>query len=217
MKIGILGTGMVGRTIGGKLVERGHEVKLGSRTADNEAAAGFVAEHGARASQGTFADAARFGEVVFNCTSGLGTLEAIAQAGVDHFAGKIVWDVANPLDFSQGFPPTLSVGNTDSLGEQVQRALPKAKVVKALNTMNAWIMVDPGRVPGDHDVFVAGNDADAKAQVATWLTEWFGWRSVVDVGDIAASRGLEAYVTLWVRLYGALGTGDFNIKVVRGG
>lgn len=215
MKIGILGSGTVGNTVGGKLVDLGHEVKMGSRSATNEKAAAWVAKAGKGASQGTFAEAASFGEIVFNCTNGNATIEALQQAGVENFAGKIVLDLANPLDFSKGFPPSLSVSNTDSLGEQVQRALPNAKVVKTLNTMTNAVMVDPSRVKGDHDVFVCGNDAGAKAQVTQMLREWFGWKHVIDLGDITQARGTEMYLPLWVRLYGVLGTADFNIHVAR--
>ena len=215
MKIGVLGSGMVGNSIGGKLVALGHEVKMGSRTANNEKAAAWVASAGKNASQGTFADAAAFGELVFNCTSGAGTLAALEQAGQASLAGKILIDISNPLDFSKGFPPTLSVCNSDSLGEQVQKALPATKVVKTLNTMNTQIMVDPARVPGDHDVFMCGDDGEAKATVAKILREWFGWKHVIDLGGIAQARGTEMFLPLWVRLYGALQTPDFNIHVVR--
>lgn len=216
MKIGVLGTGTVGRTIATKLVALGHGVTMGSRTADNEQAAEWVAEAGDRAAQGTFADAAAFGEIVFNCTAGVASLEALGSVSTDDLAGKILVDVANPLDFSQGMPPTLAVSNTDSLAEQIQRALPDARVVKALNTVNAMVMVDPGRVPGEHDVFLCGNDADAKAQV-TELLESFGWPSerIVDLGDITGARAMEMYLPLWLRLFGTFGTGDVNVLVVR--
>lgn len=215
MKIGILGSGAVGSTVGGKLVALGHEVKMGSRTATNEKAAAWVASAGPNASQGTFADAASFGEIVFNCTGGAVALAALEMAGTDNLAGKILIDISNPLDFSKGFPPSLTVCNTDSLGEQVQRALPATKVVKTLNTMTTKVMVDPARVPGDHDVFMCGNDGEAKASVAEILREWFGWKHVIDLGDITHARGTEMYLPLWVRLYGALQTPDFNIHVVR--
>jgi predicted dinucleotide-binding enzyme len=215
MKIAVLGTGMVGNTVGSKLVALGHEVKMGSRSANNEKAAAWATSAGRGASQGTFADAARFGEIVFNCTNGNATLDALQQAGADNFDGKLVVDIANPLDFSKGFPPSLSISNTDSLGEQVQKALPNAKVVKTLNTVNADVMVDPARVPGDHDMFVCGNDSAAKQRVEQILREWFGWKHVIDLGDITQARGTEMYLPLWVRLYGALQTPDFNIHVVR--
>lgn len=215
MKIAVLGTGMVGKAIGTKLVALGHEVRMGSRTADNAAATEWAAGAGSGASHGTFADAAAFGEAVFNCTQGEHTLSALEAAGAGNLAGKILLDLANPLDFSRGFPPRLSVCNDDSLGEQVQRAFPAARVVKTLNTMNCMLMVDPSGLPGEHAVFTSGNDAAAKEQVAGWLRDWFGWQQVVDLGDITTSRGTEAWLLLWVRLYGALGTPQFNLRLVR--
>ena len=215
MKIAILGTGMVGNTIATKLLTLGHEVKMGSRTADNPKAAEWVAANGARASQGTYADAAAFGELAFNCTAGVGSREALEAAGKKNLAGKILVDVSNPLDVSKGMPPTLSVCNTDSIAEQLQRAFPETKVVKALNTMNCHLMVDPSLIKGDHDVFLSGNDTGAKGQVAEILKGWFGWKHVVDLGDLSTARGTEGYVALWVRAFGALGTADFNIKLVR--
>lgn len=215
MKIGILGTGMVGRTIGAKLVALGHDVRMGSRQAGNEKAVAWVEQAGAKASQGTFADAAAHGEIVFNCTGGMVSLAAVGAAGVDNFAGKILIDVSVPLDFANGFPPALGFRGEDSVGEQLQRALPATRVVKALNTVNCNIMVNPGLLPGDHDVFVGGNDADAKLTVTGILKDWFGWRSVIDLGDITTARGTEAYVLMWVRLYGAVGGPDFNIRIVR--
>jgi predicted dinucleotide-binding enzyme len=214
MKVGVLGTGSVGRTIGTKLVELGHEVTMGSRSATNEHAAEWAASAGAGASHGTFTDAAAFGELLFNCTSGTVSLEALGAAGEDNLSGKVLVDLSNPLDFSKGRPPTLSVCNDDSIGEQIQRAFPDAKVVKALNTVNAAIMVDPSRVSGEHDVFVCGNEDEAKAQ-ASELLRSFGWRAerIIDLGDITASRGTEMYLPLWLRLMGAVGP-QFNIKVV---
>jgi predicted dinucleotide-binding enzyme len=216
VRIGVLGTGAVGRTIGSKLVELGHEVTMGSRSPDNESATEWASEAGQNAAHGTFEDAAAVGELVFNCTAGTASLEALAAAGADNLNGKLLIDVSNPLDFSAGFPPSLSVMGGDSLAEQIQRAHPGARVVKTLNTMNCEVMVDPGRVPGDHDVFVCGDDEGAKAEVRE-LLQSFGWAagSIVDLGELSAARGTEAYVLLWVRLYGALGTGDLNIKVVR--
>jgi predicted dinucleotide-binding enzyme len=216
MKIGILGTGIVGQTIGSKLCALGHDVRLGSRQANGDKAVAWVKAAGAKASQGTHADAAAFGELVFNCTQGAGSLEALRAAGAGPLAGKILVDVANPLDFSKGMPPSLWVSNTDSLGEQIQRAFPDVKVVKTLNTITAEVMVDPARVAGgDHDVFVSGNDAGAKKRVETILREWFGWRRVIDLGDITTARGTEAYLLLWIRLWGALGTAAFNVKLAR--
>jgi 8-hydroxy-5-deazaflavin:NADPH oxidoreductase len=215
MKIAVLGTGSVGETIGSKLVQLGHEVKMGSRSATHEKGLAWAKAAGASASLGTFADAAAFGELAFNCTSGFGSVPALESAAAQ-LKGKLVIDIANPLDFSKGFPPTLFTGNTDSLGEQAQRALPDSKVVKALNTVTAGLMVDARRVAGgDHEAFICGNDAEAKAQVTKILREWFGWQRVLDLGDISKSRGTESYLALWVRLYGALGTADFNLKIMR--
>ena len=216
MRIGVLGTGSVGKTIGSKLVALGHEVTMGSRRPDNEQATAWVASTGAGAKHGTFADAGAFGELVFNCTSGIGSLEALAAAGEENLNGKTLVDVSNPLDFSQGMPPTLSVCNDDSLGEQIQRSFPEAKVVKALHTVNASVMVDPASVPGEHDIFVSGNDEEAKTQVGE-LLQSFGWppERILDLGDISAARATEMYLPLWLRLMGATGGPNFNIRVVR--
>ena len=165
---------------------------------------------------GTFADAASFGELAIVATRWDGTENALKLAGPSNLEGKVVIDVANPLDFSQGMPPTLSVCNTDSLGEQIQRAFPRLRVVKTLNTTNALVMVNPAAVAGgDHSMFVCGDDADAKAKVKAWLGEWFGWRDVIDLGDITTARGTEMLLPIWVRLWGALGTPMFNFKIVR--
>lgn len=214
MRIGVLGTGMVGGSLATRLVGLDHEVMMGSRTTDNEKAADWVAGSGAGASAGTFADAAAFGELVFNCTAGTVSLEALESAR-PALAGKTLVDVASPLDSSHGMPPTLSVCSTDSLGEQIQRAFPEAKVIKTLNTVNHQVMVDPGRVPGEHDIFVCGNDAAAKAQVVELLRS-FGWpeQHILDLGDISAARGVEALLLLWIRLRRLTGTGDFNIRVM---
>ena len=214
MRFGVLGTGAVGRSIASKLVELGHEATMGSRQAGNEKAVEWVESAGEGAAEGSFADAAEAGEVVFNCTAGTASLAALEAAGAERLAGKVLVDVANPLDFSQGMPPTLSVCNDDSLAEQIQRAFPDARVVKALNTVNAAVMTDPATVPGDHDMFVAGNDEQAKADVAS-LLESFGWRSILDLGDLTAARGLEMYLPLWLRLMGAIGGPGFNIHVAR--
>lgn len=217
MKIGVFGTGMVGSAIAGKLVELGHDVMMGSRTADNEKAVSWAKAAGERASNGTYADAAQHGEVLFNCTSGMASLDALEAAGAGNLKGKILVDIANPLDFSKGMPPMLGIVNDDSLGERIQRAFPDAKVVKTLNTVNCNVMVDPSRVPGEHDMFVSGNDAEAKARVTQILTEWFGWKNVIDLGDIGTARGTESYLPLWLRLWGALGSADFNIHVTKAG
>ena len=215
MKIGVLGTGMAGHAIGAKLIELGHEVKMGARSASNEKAAAWVQASGAGASQGTFADAAAFGEIVFNCTSGAASLEALKQAGADYLKGKVLIDIANPLDFSHGMPPSLSVCNTDSLGEQIQRAFPETKVVKSLNTVNCNLMVNAAQLPGDHVIFVSGNAVDAKAQVTSILKDWFGWRAVIDLGDITTARATEMMLPIWIGLMSKLGTPMFNFAIVK--
>lgn len=215
MKYAVMGTGMVGRALATKLVELGHEVMMGSRSADNPTAREWVQSAGAGASQGSFADAAAFGETVINATAGTASLEALQMAGASRLSGKILIDVSNPLDFSQGMPPTLTITGRDSLAERIQAALPETKVVKTLNTVNAQVMVDPARVPGEHVVFVSGNDVEAKGTVEVLLREGFGWRSVVDLGDITTARGTESYLLLWLRLWGALGTPDFNIAIAK--
>jgi predicted dinucleotide-binding enzyme len=213
---GVFGTGVLGQTIGSALVRLGHGVMLGARDAANPKAQAWAAAAGELASYGTFRDAAGFGAIVINATLGDGSLAALAAAGPDQLAGKIIVDISNPLDFSNGFPPSLSVPSTDSLGERIQRAHPSARVVKTLNTMNAAVMVEPTRVPGEHHVFVSGDDADAKATVVALLAS-LGWppARVIDLGGIASARAVESYLMLWVYLYGALGTADFNVQVLR--
>ena len=202
MRIGVLGTGVVGTTIAGKLRELGHDVLIGSRTAGEDAV--------------PFARAAAHGEVVFNCTNGNASLEALSAAAAENLAGKVLIDVSNALDFSHGRPPLVGVSTGDSIAEQIQRAFPEAKVVKALNTVNANVMVDPSVVPGAHDIFLSGNDEEAKGQVAE-LLQSFGWPAdcILDLGDITAARAQELYVALWVRLTGVAGSATFNIKLVR--
>ena len=212
MRIGILGTGIVGQTIGSALVHRGHEVRLGSRTANNPKAQDWVAAHRERASQGTFADAATFGALMFNCTSGTASLEALHAAGIGNLAGKILVDVANPLDFSRGTPPALSICNTDSLAERIQAEFPATKVVKALNTMSAKVMTDPASVPGEHDVFLSGNDPEAKGHVRE-LLQSFGWRNIIDLGDITTARGPEMMLPVWLRHWGAFNTPMINFHI----
>jgi len=214
MKIGVFGTGMVGSAIATKLAALGHEVMMGSRKAGGEKALAWVKAAGARASEGSFADAASFGELVFNCTNGAGALEVVSAAGAANLKGKVLADVSNPLDFSKGRPPSLFVLGDDSLAERIQRAVPETRVVKTLNTMNCELMVNPARIQGEHDVFVSGNDAAAKAQVGELLKS-FGWRNVVDLGDLSTARGTEAYVLFWLRAWGALKTADFNVHLVR--
>ena len=216
MKIGVLGTGMVGSAIASRLAALGHEVKMGAREAGNEKARRWAESAGKGASSGTFADAAKFGEIVFSATLGTAALDALRAAGKENVRGKVLVDVSNPLDFSKGAPPTLFTGPGDSLGERIQKELPDAKVVKALNTVNANLMGDPGRLSGESDLFLCGNDAGAKERVKALLQE-FGWKSFIDLGDITGARGTEAYLLLWLSLYGALKTADFNVRVVRSG
>ena len=214
----MLGTGIVGRTLAAALAGRGHDLVVGTRDVDATTTRPDVAEWQA-AHPGVrlvpLGESAAHGEVVVNATSGEGTVAAVGAAG--DVAGKVVADVSNALDFSAGFPPTLSVANTDSIGEQLQRAFPDARVVKTLNTMNASVMADPSLVPGEHHVFVAGDDADAKAVVTGLLTD-LGWpaTSVLDLGGIRAARSTEMYLPLWLSLMGVAGSPAFNIRLVRG-
>ncbi|HEX9340075.1 MAG TPA: NAD(P)-binding domain-containing protein [Thermoplasmata archaeon] len=226
MKIGVLGTGAVGRAVGGKLMELGHDVVFGTRDvaktmADtkpdymgNPPFSVWIKTH-PKAKLAPFADAAAHGEALVNATTGAASLKALSLAGERNLADKILIDIANPLDFSKGMPPSLIVCNTDSLGEQIQRAFPKAKVVKTLNTMTNMVMVNPDLVAeGDHDVFVSGNDAGAKAKV-TEILRSFGWKRVVDLGDITTARGVEMVVPVWVQLMGTMKTPMFNFKIAR--
>jgi hypothetical protein len=219
MRIGVLGTGVVGATIAGKLVAVGQEVRMGSRAPGNAKAVAWAEKSGASASQGSFADAAAFAEeLVFNCTAGTHSLEALELAGADNLLGKILVDLANPLDFSRGMPPTLTVCNDDSLGERIQRLYPAVRVVKTLNTVNSALMVDPGALPEDHDLFVSGDDPVAKSRVVDALVDWFGWKRerIHDLGDISTSRGTEMLLPLWVRLYAANQSPRFNFRIVKG-
>jgi predicted dinucleotide-binding enzyme len=211
----MFGTGMVGTGLGSALAECGEEVMLGSRTADNPDSIEWAAGAGEGALSGTFADAAAFGELLFNATAGTGSLDALASVAEEDLAGKILIDVANPLDFSGGMPPLLFTGNDDSLGERIQRAHPDLRVVKALNTVTVDLMVDPGRLGDVHDLFICGDDDVAKREVERLLGEWFGWERFIDLGGITNARGTECYLALWIRLYQALGTPMFNMKVVR--
>ncbi|WP_404392973.1 NADPH-dependent F420 reductase [Humibacillus xanthopallidus] len=225
MKIAVLGTGMVGQALAGRLNELGHEVVVGTRDPqatlartepDGMGNPPFKAWHGQHPGVGlaTFADAAAASELVINATGGAATLSVLEQAGPDNLAGKVLVDISNPLDFSGGFPPTLFVKDTDSLGEQVQRAFPDTKVVKTLNTLNANLMVRPKDLGADSTVFVSGDDPVAKATVSELLTN-FGHSDVIDLGDISTARGTEMLLPVWLRLMGALGTPMFNFKIVR--
>ena len=225
MKIAVLGTGMVGRALAARLSGLGHDVTVGTRDPEatlartepdgmgNPPFSTWTAEHPAVA-LATLREAAAGADLVVNATNGSGALAALEQVGAEPLAGKVLVDISNPLDFSRGFPPTLFVKDTDSLGEQVQRAFPQARVVKTLNTMNANLMVDPAALGAESSVFVSGDDAAAKATV-TELLESFGHTDVIDLGDISTARGAEMYLPIWLRLMGALGTAAFNVKIVR--
>ncbi|MEV0001133.1 NAD(P)-binding domain-containing protein [Micromonospora sp. NPDC050980] len=217
MRIAVLGTGTVGRAIAARAAELGHEVIVGTRDAATTRGGDWgewSAGHPGITLSG-YADATAGAELVVNATSGDGALPALDAAGADNLAGKVLLDIANPLDFSQGFPPTLSVLNDDSLGERIQRAFPRTRVVKALNTLTAELMTHPQQLAdGDHSVFVSGDDADAKRVVTELLTS-FGHTDVIDLGDITTARGTEMLLPIWLRLYGRLGTPLFNVKVVR--
>lgn len=220
MNIGVLGTGVVGETIATALTEKGHNVRMGSRSANNEKAAAWVKKSNNRATQGDFNDAAAFGDIVFLCLNGAYALDAVRSIDADSINGKIVIDVTNPLDFSKGMPPRLleGLGNSNSLGEEIQKVLAGARVVKTFNTVNCYVMVNPKLVNnGDHSLFICGNDADAKNKVKHFLVDTFGWKpeSLLDLGGIEGSRGTEAYVPFWVMMMQATGSPMFNIKVVK--
>ena len=228
MNIAVFGTGAVAQTVGPALQSCGHDIVYGTRNpaetlSRTEAGAfgnppfsAWMKNHPA-ARLASFAEAAEHAELIVNATSGHGSLPALELAGAERLDGKILIDIANPLDFSQGFPPSLFVCNTDSLGEQLQRAFPALKVVKTLNTLTAMLMVNPAALPGDHVIFMSGNDADAKSRVSTLLQESFGWKAgnIIDMGDITTARGTEMILPIWVRLYGSFQTPMFNFQIVR--
>jgi predicted dinucleotide-binding enzyme len=227
MNIGVLGTGVVGRALSGKLAALGHGVMVGTRDVARTLATTEPGRYGnppfsewqeghPAVKLGTFAEAAAFGELLVNATNGAASLPDLEAAGAANLRGKTLIDISNPLDFSRGMPPSLFVCNTDSLAEQIQRAFPELKVVKTLNTVNALVMVDPRQVAGgDHDMLMCGNDPGAKAQVADLLKNEFGWKSVIDLGDLSAARGMEMYLPLWIQLMGTLNTPLFNLKFVK--
>ncbi len=219
MKIGILGTGMVGETIASALVDKNHDVMIGSRTATNEKVAEWVKKNNKHGSQGTFNDAAAFGDIVFICLNGEHALEVIKNLDPVNTDNKIFVDITNPLDFTQGMPPRLIVGlnNNNSLGEEIQRLLPNSYVVKTLNTVNHKLMVDARQVNnGDHNLFICGNNSDIKNKMMHFLVDNFHWRPdrLIDLGSIEMARCTEAYVPFWVAMWQATGTPMFNIKVV---
>jgi predicted dinucleotide-binding enzyme len=214
MKIGILGSGPVGRSLGKGFAANGHDVKLGSRTPGKQEIQDWLKSTKGEASAGTFEEAAGHGEVLVLCTLGEGTEDAIRLAGTKNFDGKLVIDTTNPLDFSKGMPPGLFVGTTNSLGERVQRLLPNAKVVKSFNMVNYQTMTNPRMKEGIADMIICGNDSDAKRQVSGLLKE-FGWGEPIDIGGIDGSRWLEAYVALWIRLALKLGNWTIAAKILR--
>ncbi|MEM6633808.1 MAG: NAD(P)-binding domain-containing protein [Bacteroidota bacterium] len=227
MKTAILGTGIVGRTIATKLTKVGYEVVIGTREVQR------TLEKGSRDGSGntpfqewyeenhqiplrTFAEAAQQAEVIFNCMRGQISLLALEAIGEENLTGKVLIDLANPLDFTHGMPPSLSPVNTDSLGEQIQKRFSTLKVVKSLNTMNANIMVSPSIIKGDHNVFVCGNDEGAKA-ITKDILQSFGWKEnlIIDLGDISNARGTEMLLPMWLRLWNTLGTAEFNFHIQR--
>ena len=215
MRIAIIGTGTVGRTLARGLRRVGHDVVVGTRDPEETGRREEWTDVGVPLMPlGTVAADA---DLVLNATNGLASLAALGEVGSDRLAGKVLVYVSNPLDFSQGFPPTLGVKDTDSLAEQIQRAFPEAQVVKSLNTVTASVMIDPGSVgDGDTTIFAAGDDAQARKQVVALLRE-LGWKDIIELDGLQNARGLEMWLPLWVRLMAALGTGEFNIKVVREG
>lgn len=215
-KYAVLGTGSVGQTIAAKLIELGHNVMMGSRTMDNEKAVAFAASSPDRSFNGHFKKAALFSDIIFNCTQGVVSIDVLKSIGQENLQGKLLIDLSNPLDFSKGMPPTLSICNSNSLAEEIQREFPSLHVVKALNTTWSGIMVNPGLIGGgDHSTFVCGNDESAKLRVKDILIS-FGWleKNILDLGDITAARGMEMYLPLWLRIWGATKSGVFNVKIV---
>jgi predicted dinucleotide-binding enzyme len=223
MKIGIIGSAVVGQTLGAKLVQLGHDVVLGTRDPkkldEKKKFAGslndWLASTGNQGRVGTFQDAAAHGELLINATEGQISMDALKLAAADKVGAKVLIDTSNELDFGKGMPPGSLASQGNCLGEKIQAAFPNLRVVKSLNTMTAQLMVNPTAVGGgDHSVFISGNDKEAKSQV-TNLLESFGWSDVLDLGDISSARGPEMYMAMWLRLWGATGTGMLNVKVVR--
>ncbi len=224
MKIGIIGAGYVAQILGTRLVELKNEVMISSRDVNKEQAQGVPsAQHwmetqkkrGYASNAGSFAQAAEFGEILFNCTSGDHSIEALKSANLGKIGKKILVDVANPLDTSRGMPPTLTIVNTTSLAEKIQDAFPGIKVVKALNHITAELMVNPKILSQDTDLLICGNDVNAKNWVKNeLLMKWFGWKNVLDLGDIVAARGMEMYLTLWIRLWGTYKTPYINFHFI---
>jgi predicted dinucleotide-binding enzyme len=229
MNIAVLGTGSVGQTLSAKLVELGHKVVMGTRnvteaksrnTKDGYGNPGIgewiTNNPGVKLS--TFADAIAFGQMIINATQGGKSIEALKAGNPGHLDGKIIVDIANPLDFSKGMPPVLmpELCNTTSLGEEIQKVFAKSHVVKTLNTMWCGLMVNPAMVgSGDHNNFLCGNNSDAKLEVRKLLSQ-FGWKEekLIDLGDITSSRGTEMILPVWLRIMSVKHNGAFNFKVV---
>jgi hypothetical protein len=214
-RVGVLGTGEVGRRLAGGFRSRGHDVMIGSREPGKSDLAEWLSGDGSGIEAGTFAQAASHGELVVVAVLGNAAESAIAEAGPDNFRGKVVIDAMNPLDFSGGFPPKLSIAGEDSLGERVQRALPDAHVVKAFNTIGSPYFVDPSFSDGRPTMLIAGDDQGAKGTVRDVLAD-FGWADTVDIGGIEGSRELEAICIVWVKIGGARGAWDHGFKLLVG-
>ena len=223
MKIGIIGSGVVAQTLGAKLIELGHDVVLGTRDPakldEKKNMAGtlreWIAKTNKKGKVATFQEAAAHGDLLFNVTNGQASIEALKLAAADKVGTKVLIDTSNELDFSKGMPPGALASQSNCLGERIQAAFPNLKVVKSLNTIGAPVMVAPQALAGgEHTVFVSGNDTPAKAATAELLKS-FGWKDVLDLGDISSARGPEMYMAMWLRLWGATGTGMINVKVVR--
>lgn len=230
MKVAIIGTGGVGQTIASKLFSLGHQVMIGTRNVAEKMVSQTKDGYGnppfaewyklnEQIKLGTFAEAAEFGELVINATQGINSVNALKLADPKNLNGKILIDIANPLDFSKGMPPSLlpELSNTNSLGEEIQNTFPQVKVVKTLNTMWAGLMVNPAMVNnGGHTNFICGNDTEAKQKVISLLNE-FGWKNenILDLGDISSARGVEAILPIWLRIMGAKQSAAFNFKIVK--
>jgi 8-hydroxy-5-deazaflavin:NADPH oxidoreductase len=227
MKVAILGTGMVGQSLAAALAQRGHEVIIGTRDVAKSLATSEPNAYGLpafgvwhKSNSGvkvqTFPEAIAAGDLLINATSGAMALQILASAKPESLGSKVLIDIANDLDFSKGMPPVLRVTDTvgASVGERIQNAFPKLRVVKSLSTMSAPVMLNPAAVPGDSTVFMSGNDADAKATVAKLLTE-FGWKDIMDLGDITSARAVEFLLPIWLKAWGVVGKPAFNFKIVR--
>jgi len=229
MKIAVFGTGIVGKTIAARLTDLGHSVTIGTRDVAKTLASAAKDAYGTppfsdwykqfkdKIKLASYAEAAATAEILFNCTLGQSSVDVLKQAGNENLKGKVLIDVSNPLDFSKGMPPSLSPVNTDSLGELIQRNFADLKVVKTLNTMNCYLMVNPAIIPGDHNVFVSGNDPGAKT-TAKEILKSFGWieSNIIDLGDITTARGTEQLLPIWLRLWNVLQNPMFNFRIVIG-